>query len=545
MLSHQFGSRKGLAPKAPLGRLSRRKFLGASVLAAGGGLTILKNLRAQAFASPPTRPWVEPLPMPPLLRPVTTLTGPPADPDQHQRGRDFWPPVQYEIRTRQAPHSFHPDLPTNYIWGYNGLYPGPTIVARYYQPFLVRNFNQLPKNHVGFGSPEITTHLHNFHTASASDGFPDDLLRPGHYRDHHYSMMCAGNDDRETMNTMWYHDHCLDFTAANVYRGLAGFCLAFDQHDSGNELDPNPLAFRLPSGPYDVGLCLADKAFDAMGHQTFDPFALDGILGDKYVVNGKIQPYFKVARRKYRFRILNGSVSRIMQVGVSSGRPFDVLSSDGNLLPRPVKLESLLITPAQRRDIIIDFRDYKIGDSVYLENLMPQDSARGPAGPTPQILPAGQGVPMLRFDVDRDAPDPSVVPTFMRELPPINLNEVVTTRVWRFDRNLGAWSVNGRIYTVGEVAATIRQNTAEIWQIEGGGNWWHPVHTHFEEFQILSRNGLPPAPEDAGRMDVLALRPGEVVRIFYRFRDFKGRYVTHCHNTVHEDHAMMFRWDIV
>src|SRR5690606_199365 len=116
-------------------------------------------------------------------------------------------------------------------------------------------------------------------------------------------------DPREALGTLWFHDHRMDFTAPNVYRGLAGFYLLFDHIDSGNENDPSPTALRLPSGvgDFDIPLMVQDKKFDSGGYIQFDQFNNDGILGNKHLVNGKIQPYFPVLRRKYRFRILNAS----------------------------------------------------------------------------------------------------------------------------------------------------------------------------------------------------------------------------------------------
>ena len=80
----------------------------------------------------------------------------------------------------------------------------------------------------------------------------------------------------------------------------------------------------------------------------------------------------------------------------------------------------------------------------------------------------------------------------------------------------------------------------------GGGGWDHPIHIHFEEGQILARNGSAgnvPAWE-RGRKDVYRLRPGGSVTITMQFRDFGGMFMEHCHNTVHEDNAMLLRWEI-
>ncbi len=503
----------------------------------------------QEVKSPPTRPFVVELPIIPVAQAVPALNPAPdinpvageAPRAPHQRWNEFLPRKFYDIHEREADHSFHPDLPLSKIWGYNGLFPGPTFHARYGEPIVVRFRNELPANHVGFGSPEIITHLHGGHTASESDGWPGDFYASGLFKDNHYPNFFAGGDPREAEGTLHYHDHRVDFTAQNVYKGLHGFYLLFDALDSGDETDPNPQAFRLPSGEFDIPLVIEDKQFTPDGELFFDPFEFDGFLGDKFVVNGVIQPFLKVARRKYRFRLLNSGPSRFYQFFLSSGQPFIQISNDGNLLPRPLTVASVRLSVAERADVIIDFSNYRIGDQIFLLNRLAQDDGRGPNG---DLL--NPGTPLLRFDVDRDAPDPSRVPDTLRPLPEIDLTQVARVRRWEFKRDQGAWSVNGEFFNLNEVRAAPKQGTAEIWVLEnGGGGWSHPIHIHLEEFQILSRNGQPPSPVEVARKDVVELGPGDEVRVFMRFRDFLGKYPAHCHNTVHEDHAMMFRWDVV
>lgn len=500
--------------------------------------------------SPATTPWAMPLPIPRILQPVTGLT-PPVIPTEHALnigfGYDPGPSNElYQVDIKPGLHSFHPALPTQEVWGYDGVVPGPTIVSRYGRPQIVRFRNQLPINHVGMGVPETSTHNHNGHQESYSDGHPTSIVYSGQYRDHHYPQIFAGNDPREALGTLWYHDHRFDFTSQNVYRGLAGFHLVFDSVDSGNEQDPNPQALRLPSGAFDVPLLFTDKAFDSAGQLWFDPFNFDGFLGDKWCVNGKIQPYFKVARRKYRFRLLDGGPSRIYQFALSNGAPMTLIATDGNLLPGPVPVNILTLGIAQRRDVIIDFSSYPLGTEIVLENLAEQTSGRMPSGKV--LVP---GSPVLKFIVDRDAVGPeqdfSQVPASLRSLPIMDLATAQQhQRTFEFTRTNGAWSINGSFYDGDVPAFTIPQGQPEIWTLRnGGGGWVHPIHIHMEEFRILSRNGAVPGPEDQGRHDVVLLAPGEEVKIYIRFRTFKGKYVMHCHNTLHEDHAMMVRFDVV
>lgn len=571
---------------------NRRQSLQLGAATSALGLLSSKELASPAHAKDPipprTTPFVVPLTVYQAKAPVGTLnplptpganeSGGECGRAPQQRWADWVPQKYYALNVKQAQHSFHPELPMQTIWGYDGLLPGPTLVERYGVPILVRIRNDLPANTVGFGSPEITTHLHNLHCASGSDGYAGDyysaakfgptLTGPGAYKDFHYPNCYAGYDDpryhgtngdpREALGTLFYHDHRLDFTAPNIYRGLVGFYLLFDEIDSGNELDTNPKALRLPSGVgrYDIPLAFQDMQFDSSGYLFFDQFATKGILGNKFCVNGKVQPFFSVERRKYRFRLLNASLSRFYEFYLTDGNGLNQnlihIGNDGNLLPGPLTTRKLALGNAERSDVVIDFSKYPVGTRLYLVNRLVQTDGRGPEDALvntrgPDGLLTKAGTQLLRFDVDRDpaSADMSRVPSTLRALPPINLAEVVKSRRFEFDKENEVWTVNGKIFDVEQTIASCKRGTAEIWTLKGKGSWHHSVHIHVEEGRILTRNGKPPAPHEAGRKDVYVLAPDDEVRVFIRFRDFLGKYMMHCHNLTHEDHAMMIRFDIV
>ncbi|MBT3401683.1 MAG: multicopper oxidase domain-containing protein [Rhodospirillaceae bacterium] len=469
---------------------------------------------------------------------------PAPDPARHQRYDEFPPAKFYELHERAFLHTYHPELPPTPSWGYDGSVPGPTFHARYGEPLLVRRFNDLPADHTGYGLPSTTMHLHNMHAASESDGFPIDFIDSGEWWDHHYCMFPAGMDPREKLTLLWYHDHRMDFTAANVYAGLTGFCLFFDEHDTGDENDTSPLAWRLPSGKYDVPLIIHDVLFDVKGNAVFDIFNTEGFLGDKMTINRIIQPYLNVEPRKYRFRLLNGGPSRFYSMVLSTGQKFVVLSNDGNMMPAPVEVDRLPMAVANRYDLIIDFSRYRPGEHVDLVNILEQFDGGGPTG---RIL--DPGMPMMRFNViEATGPDNSRIPERMRELPPVDLSEVRAHREWDFDYTGGMWTINGKHADMMNSDADIQEGSAEIWTLRNAGSTWsHPVHIHFEEFQILEINGRPIAPGSLlnSRKDTFWLGPNQTAKLFFRFRDFHGRYILHCHNVVHEDHAMMLRWDIL
>ncbi len=591
------------AKSAEQPKISRRMTLQIGAASTAAGLVAVKEFTAPAEAKdpprgPPTPAFMDALPVYTAKLPVDSLSPPSTETpnvsggecgrEPHQR-RSNWPAQKfYTLRTKEGWHSFHKQLAPQKIWGYDGILPGPTFVARYGEPIIVRNYNELPSNSFGFGSPEISTHLHNLHCASESDGYAGDwysadplkgkgdtLDAAGGYKDHHYPNCYAGydayyatnGDPREALGTLWYHDHREHHTAPNCYRGLTGFYLLFDDIDSGNELDPNPKALRLPSGvgKYDIPLNIQDIALDASGYLFYDPFENKGILGNKFCVNGKIQPYFKVEKRKYRFRLLDASLARFYEFYLTDAngvnQSFTYIANDGNLLPAPIPgMKKIQVAPAERADIVIDFAQYPIGTQLFLVNRLIQTDGRGPEGSETNVrntsgLLTKAGTQLLRFEVSSEAPlvrgldgidtrDPSQVPAKLRELPLINTSEVVKTRTFEFDKVNEVWTVNGKLFDVKNATVKVKRGTAEIWKLIGHGSWHHPVHIHLEEGRILTRNGKPPPAHEIGRKDVYVLAPDEEVRVFIRFRDFTGKYMMHCHNLTHEDHAMMVRFDI-
>ncbi|GGC55934.1 spore coat protein A [Siccirubricoccus deserti] len=580
-------------------KLSRREMMRLGLLTSTGSLVLKAGLSARAHAqtalippSPAATSWAQPMPVLPIKTPVavnqlthgapdgTTLIDGARRRINHQLcsrnadgtyGGTFPPQKFYETFVREADHKFHPSWAPSKIWGFDGTYPGPRYNAYYGEPIMVRFHNHLPsrKTHVGFGMPEITTHLHNAHTPSESDGNPADFfnsvndpdeVNPLGFKDQHYPNVYAGytalndlrGDPNEALGSLWYHDHTLDFTSQNIYKGLVGVYTLFDHLDTGDETT----GLRLPSGEFDVPIMFGDFVFDRDCQPVFDLFNVDGILGDRFCANGVIQPYFNVKPRRYRFRLYNHGPARWYEFALYDGRgfiPFWQISNDGNLLPQAVQKTSVRLSVAERADIIVDFS--KIQSSrIYLVNRLKQDDGRGPKN---EIL--NPGVPIIQLNkvgpaVRDDSADPAAAPLQLRPLPDPDFAALLARadkakkRTFRFDRSNGAWTVNGKLFDPKEAAARIDQESEEVWVIQNRDDGWsHPVHMHFEEHRILKRNGRPIATNTSeyGRKDTIPLYRKEEVEVFMRFRDMKGRYVMHCHNVTHEDAAMMMRFDIV
>jgi len=459
----------------------------------------------------------------------------------------------------------------------------------------------------GFGRHTITIHEHNGHHGAENDGFTGAYFFPGQFYDYHYPVVLAGwrtinpdatdpraggpadngginkipGDWHETMSSHWFHDHMFSFTSQNVYKGMAGMFNIYSALDRGNEELDDGVNLRLPSGTakgwgnleYDVNLMVADKAWDRNGQLAFDIFQTDGFLGDAMTVNLAYNPFFEVERRKYRFRILNGAVARFFKITLSDASPMIYIANDGNLLPSPVVVTQLDQQGiGERYDVVIDFSRYSVGQKVWLVNLLEHEDGTGPKETVSlsSALGGSSSDPcvgkFLEFRIVRDpaTPDVSQVPAVMIPNPDLSNVPVVRQRNFVFgdDGNQtthdpvtsfrGPWGIgtNGGDQLdadFGRISAAPGSGTREIWTLKNdGGDWDHPIHIHFEEGRILARNGSASSvpPWERGRKDIYRLHPDGSVTISVQFRDFAGMFMEHCHNTTHEDNAMLLRWEI-
>jgi FtsP/CotA-like multicopper oxidase with cupredoxin domain len=569
------------------------------------------------------------------------------------------PTVSWDATGKAYPAGTRRKLPMSTIYGFNGIFPGPRINAEYGKPCLVRFENHLDENPLSldrqdFGSPDWTflTHLHNAHTAPESDGNPhyamvagpqDRGYRTGEFVDNLYLNWPAGNDDREKQSFFWFHDHAMDHTGANVYKGMVGLYPIYDPKN-GMDMGDERQGLKLPGVrtdhpdgsfdvEYDVPLVLFDcrlddgvtthqDIHDGMGEfpaannprthpewwgKTFyKHFPSHGFVGDIFTVNGTAYPVMEVKRRKYRFRFLDASVARIYELKLMASTrgpksaaslgyggdelagqyripdgqqcmKFTQIATDGGLLPFPITRDNFELWPAKRREFIVDFTRYQDGspttkgDEIYLTNVMKMGAGRmwdssSRFSPDPDYK-----VPLLKFVIGDDAPDDSEIPAVMRPLPPLPSNwQTLLDNRLIFELQRGSaggeieWLINGQQFDPATVATSLKNRSGKtpgarqkegsfnLWEIRnGGGGWVHPFHLHMEEHRTVLRNGKDVTragtaahPDDVSREDLVALDPGESVVIYRGFRDFVGPYVAHCHNLAHEDHAMMFGWEI-
>jgi FtsP/CotA-like multicopper oxidase with cupredoxin domain len=496
------------------------------------------------------------------------------------------------------------------VWAFNGVYPAPTVLNAYGVPSVVRFRNNLPTTTTSFGRNEITIHLHNGHHGSESDGFAGDFFGVGLWKDNLYSNIYAGydafppdGDEREAMHSFWFHDHREAFTAMNNYMGLNGMYLVYDKKDPGHELN-TPGSLRLPNyyGITDIPLILTDKLFCATDtttgrtemYQEFGNagpplFEVGAPGGDKWVVNGKIQPKMTVRRRKYRFRILNTGPAKTYDISLikpdGTVGTMVVVATDANFLEHPEPIDAanpdgvsttpgaIRVSVAERYDVIIDFAQFPAGSRVYMRENAPQFVGN----PSPVTLPTGLAIEnvLMQFNVvNREwwfPPDTPAIPGTLTTYPPLPATD--RTFTWQFTRDPAGpqqpgdteaarlFKVNQLPFDRNRIDHCVLQGSTEEWLLDNNSNtpggpsaWTHPVHIHFEEFRVLKRfvrnaqggNTEVPVPRlQTGRKDVMRLEAGQSALIKMQFRDYLGRYLIHCHNMNHEYAFMMARWDIV
>ncbi|MDT0346421.1 multicopper oxidase family protein [Streptomyces litchfieldiae] len=525
--------------------LSRRRVLqlagGTAVVAAGvtacGELTKETTGKIVTSAAPLPEPFGVPLPIPQVARPVS-----------QEGGVD-----RFEVEQRKAAVEILPGLQTT-VWGYDGTFPGPTFIAQGGRTALVTVRNSLPV--------PTSTHLHGGVTPPDSDGYPTDLVLPvgsdpdapesNWTPDTAHGMHVAPEDWtlhagektyeyplRQRAATLWYHDHRMDFSAPQVWRGLAGFFLVRDEEEQG---------LPLPQGERDIPLMICDRAFEEDGsfrYPSLDPSLSgepgvesdyhSGVLGDVQLVNGAPWPVLDVTTTRYRFRLLNASNARRYQLTLEAdGRrvgPIVQIGSDVGLLERPVSHDTITMAPAERFDVVVDFSQFPVDTRVNLVNTLEDGAMRQ----------------VMQFRVARRAQDDSSVPDRLLA-EPVRVARSQSVRERTFDFRLTneggheMWTVNGRPFSTGDSWANPRLDTVELWRFSS--DFHHPVHLHLAHFQVISRNGEAPEPTDAGWKDTVDVRPYEVVEVLARFAGHKGRYMMHCHNLEHEDMAMMANFHV-
>jgi spore coat protein A len=348
---------------------------------------------------------------------------------------------------------------------------------------------------------------------------------------------------------LWYHDHSLGVTRLNVQMGLAGLYYLRDSVED---------ALNLPDGEFEVPLILQDRRFNTDGSFRYPATGNDHFFGDKVLVNGRVWPYFDVKKGKYRFRIVNGSGSRVYTLALSppSGvLNFTVIGTELGLLEAPVNgVGQLTIGPGERYDVVVNFAGLNTNDEVLLENSAGAPFPNGTVDLTE----------VMKFRVTSLAGDTDLLPTTLRSVTPLDPQSAVVTRDFVLKRSgldncaRQSWLINDLGWH--DISEFPELGTVEIWRFINDSGVSHPMHMHLVAFQILDRDGfttgpggeiipngnpqVPPA-EESGWKDTAMVAPNQILRVIARFEDYKGKYAYHCHILEHEDNEMMRQFESV
>ncbi|HWK29644.1 MAG TPA: multicopper oxidase domain-containing protein [Solirubrobacter sp.] len=442
--------------------------------------------------SAPFDPFQRDLPIPPV-----------ATPTARSKKLD-----QYVITMKEGTADILPGYETP-ILGFNGLYPGPTIKARRGRETQVRQINR--------GGRELNVHLHGGITEQQSDGYPHDVIAEGDERVYSYSNVARAS-------TLWYHDHAKGQTHLTLFAGLAGFYILED---------PDEDQFDLPRGKYDVPLMIQDRAFNSDGSFRYR-FDLDrGFRGDTILINGAVAPRMKVERRIYRLRFLNASNARPYKLVLGNDRKMIQIGSDGGLLPgKPVVRTSIPMEPAERVDVLVDFRQFGVGSKVILRNAIGEASTTA----------------MMRFDVVRGGAEEARIPKKLveeDELPPVNAERSWPLTFQGLAGGGSVWQIAGGGFSEMRIDARPRLGSTELWSWINLSERTHPMHMHSSHFRVVSVDGKPPHPGDAGWKDTVAVYPKQTVVVRPYFDYYTGLYVFHCHASEHGDMSMMGQMEVV
>jgi spore coat protein A, manganese oxidase len=526
--------------------------------------------------------------------------------------------AEVDLTTELVSRKVHRDLPPTTLFGYLGgpndgtSYLGPVIVAKYKVPVVAKYTNNLASdayksvftnngssyaqfNPFKPAETRILTHLHGAIDSGDSDGNP--FATPEAYPSGAIQMATYPNEQAATLS--WYHDHLLGDTRMNVVGGLAGGYLLRDDFDTGS----NPL---LPNGAFELPMVVQDRQFDAQGNLLYPvaPLSTNGpwigeYFGDAMLVNGKIWPTLTVQPAVYRFRLLNGCNARILSLRIARSNdqtiPMTIVGTEGGLLPlNPVAVTRMVLAPAERFDLICDFRNFA-GQTLFMKNNNP---------PSPVSTPAPSLTTVMRFVVSSGTPSGSVPPAGSLTDPLVN-DEVATLTALGAPILSGGTKVPGRMITLNEIGAdtlawrlnlnagpyggpdsvteTLTWNDIEDWYFVNFTADTHPMHTHLFSFRVMGRynfdakgyaaafggaNGvpqkdvatlapylksklMPPDPTETGLKETVKTNPGQVTVVRAKFippsTAFVGgqlteqKYVHHCHIVEHEDNDMMER----
>ncbi len=466
----------------------------AAVCCAGGvGLVVL--LRSTAVDTRGEVEFVNRLAIPPLA-PSTV----------DEQGRRV-----FELTASVGEHDFG-DGPVR-TWGYDGTYLGPTLRATRGEQVVINVHNGLAE--------ETSVHWHGMHLPAAMDGGPHQPISPGARWSPHWTI-------DQPAATLWYHPHPHGATAEHVYRGLAGLFLVDD---------PTTDVPALPHeyGVDDIPVVVQDKRFDGAELDLDNTLLGMGILGDTIVVNGTLAPYADVTTERVRLRLLNASNARVYDFAFGDGRTFELVGTDGGLLPAPLTTDHVTLSPAERAEVVVSVRS---GERAVLRSNPPELGT-----PLDRFYGGADAFDVLELRAATSLRPSPPVPDHLVDVPRLRPDPAAERRLVR----LTDQGINNRGMDMSRIDLTVAPGATEVWRVRNDDGKPHNLHIHGVSFQILSVNGEPP-PVPAAWKDTVFVpmnRELELAVRFPRYADPATPYMYHCHVLYHEDQGMMAQFVVV
>jgi spore coat protein A len=495
--------------------------------------------------------------------------------------------TKYAFTQTQISRQLHPQLPPTPLWAYDdgsGLAGqagsfGMAVVAQTGSPVAVDYTNRLPQTYPAWipvdtrltplgNQVRLMTHLHGAFVAADSDGNPA-ITPNGFGFGQTQSVYYPNQAPQNAATLLWFHDHGMGTTRLNVFAGLAAAYLIRDQYDTGDASNAN----GLPYGPYEIPLVVQDRQFNADGTFLYPSSDISGAtwigeyFGDVMLVNGKVSPFLEVEPRLYRFRILNGCNARILDLDIGGARMWQI-GAEGGMWDQPVPVTQLVLAPAERADVLVDFSQIP-ARTTHMKNSKPPSPVSNPAPPLAAVM---------QIRVGKTTPVPPSIPTTLVGGRKADLHHPVRTRyisLNEIDVDELSWFLNlNGVHFDDPVTETPQVGTVEDWVYVNVTGDTHPMHTHLVTFQVVGRTPFdaaayeeayegphgvpggidptpfatgpmePPDPSERGFKDTVKANPGYFTTIRAKFDLPTGvsapqTYVHHCHIVEHEDNDMM------
>lgn len=486
-----------------------------------------------------------------------------------------------------ASATFHPDVeieltmgvtkiplfkgPKTRVWKVEGkVLKGPTdsvknLQESYLAPILYLQKGQKVRIYLKNNLPaQSVLHWHGLHVPSKMDGNPMYAINNGETYVYEFEIL-------NRAGTYWYHSHAHGVTAKQVYSGVAGFIIISDEQEH---------ALNLPKNQYDLPIAIQDRSFtnnNQLKYSNHMMQKMQGFLGNQIMINGLPNFVLPVESRSYRLRLLNSSNSRIYKLAWDDGTPVTVIGTDGGLLEKPETMPYVMLAPAERRDLWVDFSKKSIGTELTLRSIPFKGASmhggmmgggmmggRRGSMKSGNTMDAGGDYPVLKVKVVKKASTNDSLPASLTPLKHLKVSDSANPKNPRtISLSMGRMSalLNGRSYKMYDVQADeiIPVNTLQLMEFDNGYNGHrgmgmnmampHPMHLHGEQFKIVKREVNSRSRQthatvskglvDSGWKDTVLVMPGEKVTFLKPFNDFTGMFMYHCHNLEHEDLGMM------